>query len=139
MTQIHNVRPQTKKRGVKRVGRGGKRGTYSGKGQKGQKSRAGHNLRPAQRDILKSIPKLRGFKNKPKQSAVFALSLSDIQKINEKTISRETLLAHKVVSRKYKRVKIVGTGSLTSPKEIVGIPASKSATEKIKAAGGSIL
>lgn len=44
-----------------RVGRGGKRGTTSGKGQKGQKSRSGRRIRPAERDLIIRIPKLRGF------------------------------------------------------------------------------
>lgn len=138
MAQIHDIRPKTKKRNIKRVGRGGKRGTYSGKGQKGQKSRAGHKIRPAQRDILKSVPKLRGFKNKPKKAPAFALSLSDIERIQEKTITYHLLVEQGVVSKKYARVKIVGTGKISSAKEISGIPVSKTAAEKIKAAGGTI-
>jgi len=39
--QLHQLKPNHKKKSRKRVGRGGKKGTYSGKGMKGQKSRAG--------------------------------------------------------------------------------------------------
>ncbi len=58
--QIHQISKPKKQNSAKRVGRGGKRGTYSGRGMKGQKSRAGANIRPAIRDFIQQIPKLRG-------------------------------------------------------------------------------
>ncbi len=64
--QLHELRPQYKNKDKKRIGRGGGRGNYSGRGQKGQRSRAGHKIRPAIRDLIRRLPKLRGFKNKPK-------------------------------------------------------------------------
>jgi len=63
--QLHEVQPIHKNKSKKRVGRGGKRGTYSGRGMKGQKARAGHKIRPAIRDLVQRTPKLRGAKNKP--------------------------------------------------------------------------
>jgi len=60
MVQLHNIQPNTKRKTPKRVGRGGKRGTYSGRGLKGQKSRAGRKIRPQLRDIIKRIPKKKG-------------------------------------------------------------------------------
>lgn len=42
--QIHQLNPKQKKKNKKRIGRGGKRGTYCGRGVKGQKSRAGRKL-----------------------------------------------------------------------------------------------
>jgi len=44
--QIHQVTPKTKSKKGKYIGRGGKRGTYSGRGIKGQKARAGRKMRP---------------------------------------------------------------------------------------------
>ncbi|KKU11931.1 MAG: hypothetical protein UX16_C0001G0027 [Parcubacteria group bacterium GW2011_GWB1_45_7] len=61
--QLHELKPTTVNKGKKRIGRGGKRGTYSGKGMKGQKSRAGRRIRPAIRDLMQRTPKLRGAKN----------------------------------------------------------------------------
>lgn len=62
MLQLHTLQPvHFLKRKAPRVGRGGKRGTTSGKGQKGQKARAGRRIRPAERDLIIRIPKLRGF------------------------------------------------------------------------------
>src|SRR4030043_532865 len=54
------MKPKHKLKKKKRVGRGGKRGTYSGKGIKGQKSRAGRKMVPVIRELIKKYPKLRG-------------------------------------------------------------------------------
>jgi len=59
--QLHELKPRHKSKKIKRIGRGGKRGTYSGRGIKGQKSRAGHKIRPELRDFIKKIPKKRGY------------------------------------------------------------------------------
>lgn len=61
---LHQIAPANKSKSKKRIGRGGKRGTYSGRGVKGQKARAGRKIRPATRDLIQQIPKLRGSKNK---------------------------------------------------------------------------
>ncbi len=58
------LQPNIKEKSKKRVGRGGKRGTYSGRGIKGQKSRAGRKMRPAIRDLIQRTPKLRGVGDK---------------------------------------------------------------------------
>ncbi len=62
--QLYELKPSHKNKKHKRVGRGGKRGTTSGGGTKGQKSRAGHRIRPAERDLIQRLPKLKGFNNK---------------------------------------------------------------------------
>jgi large subunit ribosomal protein L15 len=59
--QLHEIKG-LKNKEKKRVGRGGKRGTYCGRGIKGQKARAGAKIRPALRDFIKKIPKLRGYR-----------------------------------------------------------------------------
>lgn len=58
--QLHNIAPRHHNTTKRRVGRGGKKGTYSGRGLKGQKSRAGNKVRPALRDFVLKVPKLRG-------------------------------------------------------------------------------
>ncbi len=62
--QLHTLQPIYKLKAKKRVGRGGSRGTYSGRGQKGQKARSGHKIRPAERDLIQRLPKLRGIGNR---------------------------------------------------------------------------
>jgi large subunit ribosomal protein L15 len=64
--QLHQLKPIHKLKKRKRVGRGGKKGTYSGRGIKGQKARAGRRLKPAIRELIKRYPKLRGYKFKSK-------------------------------------------------------------------------
>lgn len=75
--QLHEL-PSIKKRS-QRIGRSGKRGSYSGRGVKGQKSRAGRRLRPAERDIILRIPKRRGFRNMPKFVKPTVLNLGQLQ------------------------------------------------------------
>ncbi len=58
--QLHQLQPRTKRPAARQIGRGGKRGTTSGRGTKGQKARAGHRIRPEIRDQIKKLPKLRG-------------------------------------------------------------------------------
>ncbi|MDE2144662.1 MAG: hypothetical protein KGJ01_01695 [Patescibacteria group bacterium] len=62
--QLHELSPLHKNKEEKRIGRGGKRGTFSGRGTKGQRARAGHRIRPAERDLIQHMPKLRGTRNK---------------------------------------------------------------------------
>ncbi len=61
--QLHQLQADHPGKGIKRVGRGGKRGTFSGRGTKGQHSRAGRRIRPAERDYIQHLPKLRGVGN----------------------------------------------------------------------------
>ena len=121
--QLHEVRAKFRKYPKPRVGRGGKRGTYSGRGMKGQKARAGHRIRPALRDALLRLPKLRGFKNKPLRPKLPVINVGDLQRLGKLPDYP---------------VKILGKGELTKPIDIKGAPASKSAREKIIKAGGKI-
>jgi len=66
--QLHELQPNHKQRKAKRVGRGGKRGTYSGRGMKGQKSRAGYRMQPQVRELVKKYPKLRGYRRPKRKS-----------------------------------------------------------------------
>src|SRR3989344_5388851 len=59
--QIHNLKRQNKNKKDRMVGRGGKHAKTSGRGGKGQTARAGNKRRPELRDIIKKLPKLRGY------------------------------------------------------------------------------
>ena len=67
--QIHNLKRQHKNKKDRLVGRGGKHAKTSGRGGKGQTARAGNKRRPELRDIIKKLPKNRGYSfksiNKP--------------------------------------------------------------------------
>jgi large subunit ribosomal protein L15 len=62
--QLHDIQPKNRRKKKKRIGRGGGKGTYCGKGVKGQKSRAGNRIRPELRDFVKKVPKLKGYRFK---------------------------------------------------------------------------
>jgi large subunit ribosomal protein L15 len=120
-----------------RVGRGGKRGTTSGKGTKGQRSRSGHRIRPAERDFIQRLPKLRGFKNKPYTETVIPVNLDRLQHMEKSTVTPESLRAEGIV-RKSGVVKILGRGEISKKLLFSGVKVSASARKKIEAAGGSI-
>ena len=60
--QIHNLKRTHKNKKDRIVGRGGKHAKTSGRGGKGQTARAGNKRRPELRDIIKKLPKLRGYR-----------------------------------------------------------------------------
>lgn len=132
--QIHQIKPNKSKKGIKRIGRGGKRGTYSGKGQKGQRSRAGHNIRPGLRDVIIRTPKLRGFSNKIKNTKPIVLKLEWLNRVGEKEITREILVKYGI----NKPAKIVGGGKLNEVKNIVGIKMSRPVRKEIEKMGGTV-
>ena len=133
--QLHNLSIKNKKE--KRVARGGKRGTTAGRGTKGQKSRSGHRIRPAQRDLLIRIPKLRGYKNKPKSNFNLVLHLSDLAKFKTDVINRDALKAY--FGKDFRdEIKILDKGEIKKAVKIEGVKISKGAKEKIEKAGGSV-
>jgi large subunit ribosomal protein L15 len=138
--QLHELSPKTKRRGIKRIGRGGKRGTYSGRGQKGQHSRSGRKIQPAEMNVISKIPKLRGIKNKPKSVVVFETNVGYLSSIfkNTKTINKKVLLDMGLIKRMRDNAKILGNGEVKQAFTIEGIAVSKQAEEKIKAAGGTV-
>ncbi len=143
--QLHEIYPKHKLKKRKRIGRGGKRGTYSGKGQKGQKSRAGYNLRPVIRGWIKKYPKLKGYRQKLKikNEKLKILNLEVLEKkfnASEK-VNPQVLLEHKLIHRIKGRmpvVKILGKGKITKKLIVENCQLSKSAKDKIEKAGGTI-
>lgn len=140
--QIHELKPQQKKKGKKRIGRGGKRGTYSGKGQKGQKSRAGRKIRPAERDIILKFPKLKGTKNKPRERNIVVVNVGDLKRYISGTgsiIDDKSILSMLGMKKRHKIVKILGGGDIKTVITVRGVQVSKSAKKKIENAGGKVL
>jgi len=141
--QLHQIPSPKNQKSAKRIGRGGKRGTYSGKGVKGQKSRAGRKLRPEWRDMLKSIPKRRGYKFKSIQTKPVILNLADLNKFfkDGEVVSITTLSKKGLVTRvkgRMPEVKILGKGELSRKLSIKGLSVSKSVSEAIKKVSGTI-
>ena len=145
--QLHQLKPKHKLKKKKRVGRGGKRGTYSGRGLKGQRSRAGRKFKPAIRGLIKRYPKLRGYRFKSKvksqKSKIAILNLETLEKRfnSGEKITPEILLERKIIRRikgRLPKVKILSRGKLTKKLIIEGCQVSKSTREEIEKAGGSI-
>jgi len=130
--QLHQLKGNKKKK--KRIGRGGKRGTYSGRGMKGQKSRAGRKMRPELRDFIKKIPKKRGYRFKPGLKPQ-VVNLKDLEKHFSEgdIVSPETLFKKGLIGKvKKEGVKILGKGELKKKLEIKDCKASKSVKKIIK-------
>jgi large subunit ribosomal protein L15 len=141
--QLHQIKPIHKKKKQKRIGRGGKRGTYSGRGIKGQKARAGRKLKPVIRELIKRYPKLRGYKFTPIKSKPVVVNVGILnKKFKEGEIVSPQILLEKKIIRKIKgkipKVKILGKGNIKKPLIIKDCLFSKSAKEKIEKAGGKI-
>ena len=76
--QIHNLKRKNKNKKDRIVGRGGKHAKTSGRGGKGQTARAGNKRRPELRDIIKRLPKRRGYRFKSIRKVVL-LSKDKVQ------------------------------------------------------------
>lgn len=141
--QLHQIKPKHKLKKAKKIGRGGKRGTYCGRGIKGQKSRAGRKLKPIIREILKKYPKLRGykFKAKKKYQTVNLFILDKKFSAGEK-VSPEVLVERKILrdkGKKIPKVKVLAKGEIKKPLIFENCEFSEKAKEKILKAGGKIL
>lgn len=151
--QLHQLKPTHKLKKKKRVGRGGKRGTYAGKGIKGQRSRAGRKFKPIIRELIKRYPKLRGYRFKRIELKPAVVNLQTLEKkfsakdesaVGGKAkikINPQVLLEQGVIRRIKGRVpvvKILGEGKLTKALIVENCDVSKSAREKIKKAKGTI-
>ena len=137
--QLHTLQPATKRKKGKRIGRGGKRGTYSGRGIKGQRARSGHKIRPASRDLLIRIPKLRGSRNKSLRDKTAVVHVGDLEKkIKGGTVNRAALEEARLIRKSVARVKILGDGEITRALKVEGLEVSESARKKIEAAGGEV-
>jgi len=143
MIRLHTLSPLTKRKRSQRIGRGGKRGTYSGRGLKGQKSRAGGRIRPAIRDYMKQIPKLRGFRFKSRRDAYCTINIRDLCRNFSAgdTITPEALFQVKLARKSKGRIpqiKVLGGGEMHHPVHLHSLIVSKSARQKIEADGGTI-
>ena len=135
--------PGSKKR-RKRVGRGdgSGHGTYSGRGCKGQKSRAGYKMRPGfeggQLPLIKRLPQKRGFVNifRTEYTIVNLDKLNIFESGSE--VTPEKLVAMKIVKSLRYPIKILADGDINRPLVIKANKFSAVAKAKIEAAGGQV-
>ncbi len=134
--------PEGSRKSRKRVGRGpgSGLGNTSGKGDKGQRARAGasnaRGFEGGQMPIQRRLPK-RGFKN-PFRSEYAPVNLSKLEVFAEGTVvDRQLLVDSGIVKSGDVLIKILGTGELKKKLTIRMQAASKTAIEKIEKAGGT--
>ncbi|OGD32150.1 hypothetical protein A3C91_03310 [Candidatus Azambacteria bacterium RIFCSPHIGHO2_02_FULL_52_12] len=145
--QLDTLRPKHTTQKEKRIARGGKKGTTSGKGTKGQKSRAGHKIRPAERDMIKKLPKLRGRgTNQFKSFGVrdVPVNIRDLERAftSGDTVTPKSLVEKGLVAKRggaFPMVKILGMGTLTKKLTIEGCGVSASARAEIEKHKGEIV
>jgi large subunit ribosomal protein L15 len=145
--ELNNLRPaKGSTHSVKRIGRGqgsGHGGT-STRGHKGDKARSGHKNKRhhegGQTPLQRRLPK-RGFKN-PFRVEYIPMNLGQLQAISEKfnvtTITAEFLYENRYI-QKGERVKVLGTGELTSALTVTAHGCSDTAKAAIEAKGGSVI
>ncbi|MDO8552348.1 MAG: uL15 family ribosomal protein [bacterium] len=135
-------------RSRKRVGRGGKRGKTAGRGTKGQNARAGRKKRPEMRDIIKKLPKRRGYgKNRgrtvnPSRKDAIPVSLAVLQSHFEDgaEVTPKGLNEKRIIRARgplFPPVKIMG-GSISKKLNFKGCAVSATARAAIEKAGGTI-
>jgi len=140
-----NLRPPAgAKHKKKRVGcgDGSGHGTFSTRGCKGQKSRAGRDLRPGfeggQLPIIKRLPWTRGFTNVAKIEYSL-VNVGDLRLFDADTeVSPEALVETGLVKVARLPVKILGKGELDRPLTVKANKFSATAKSKIEAAGGKV-
>lgn len=126
---------------AKRKGRGHAtgNGTTAGRGMNGQKSRSGGGVRPGfeggQMPLYRRIPK-RGFKNIwAKEYAI--CNVEDLNKFEAgAVVTAEMMQEAGIINKLYDGVKVLGNGSLDKALTVQAVKFTKSAIEKIEAAGG---
>ena len=141
--KIHNLKRVTKNRKTAIVGRGGKRGKTSGRGGKGQTARAGHKVRPEWRDIIKKMPKLRGYTFKSYQGKFVVVNVGQLEHVfsNGDSVSPSILVKKGILETrlgKNPKVKILALGDLSKKLNISDCKVSADAKIKIEKAGGSV-
>ena len=142
--QIHTLDVE-KKKSRKRIARGGRRGTTSGRGTKGQKSRSGSSVDPlfegGRSSLVERMKKLKGFKSPRAKRTAVTLAFLERHFDAGEEVSRTSMIKKKLFSPK--RVvggfKVVASGTLS--KALVfdsRVQFSETALSAVKKAGGTI-
>ncbi|HBJ38446.1 MAG TPA: 50S ribosomal protein L15 [Planctomycetaceae bacterium] len=135
----------TKFKNRKRIGRGvgSGDGKTAGRGHKGHKSRSGYSRKPTFQGgampMVRRIPK-RGFTNRY-ASVVFAVNVSQLGEAFDDgaEVTLAMLAERNIAKGTFDEVKILGDGELTKKLTVAAHRFSKSAEEKITAAGGTVV
>jgi len=140
--QLHQLKPIHKLKKKKRIGRGGKRGTYSGRGMKGQKSRSGVKKKPGfeggKTPLWRQLAKQKGFKSIHPKKEIVNLSQLNKNFSDGDIITPRNLQKVGLIDNIKTGVKILSNGNLSKKLEIKGCFVSDGAREKIEKMGGVV-
>jgi|TARA_B100001750_G_C15434145_1_gene559944 large subunit ribosomal protein L15 len=144
MTRLHEIsRTSGKKSKRKRIGRGNGsgKGTYSGRGLKGQKQR--ESIKPlfegGQTPLIKKLPHMRGFNNLFKISYI-PVNLDILNSFDDGSeVNIESLIDKKLLRNRKLLIKILGRGDLSKKLVVSAHSFSVNAEKKIKKAGGEVI
>ncbi len=140
--ELHTLKRENPNKKARQVGRGGTRGKTSGRGGKGQTARAGNKRRPQMRDIIKKLPKLRGYRFKSTASKFSPVNIGALNVFAKgAVVSPESLFAMNLVRKSggtFPSVKILGSGEIKVALNVEHCEISAGARTKIEKAGGSI-
>jgi len=150
MVGLHTLKKNPNNKAKRRIGRGGKRGKTSGHGHKGQKQHGRHGIRPEIRDMIKKLPKRRGYgKNRARtvhdsRIAYAPVNLSQLEKAYTagEMVSPATLVEKGLVENQSGRLphaKILARGEITKKLTIEGCLLSEAARAAIEKVGGSVV
>lgn len=140
--ELGNLQPAVKKVSRRRVGRGigSGLGKTSGRGHKGQKARSGGGVRRGfeggQTPLYRRLPK-RGFKNIHAKTYT-EVTLTMLNKSKATNITAESLLAEGIIGKINDGIVVLGTGAIEKSVNVKATRFTKTAAEKIEAAGGKI-
>jgi large subunit ribosomal protein L15 len=139
--KLHHLKPaEGAKQDRTRVGRGraGARGKTAGRGTKGTGARG--KLRPGfeggQMPLIRRVPKLKGFTN-PNRVAYAPVNVELLATYFDGEVTPQAIVAHGL-AHKGSRIKVLGRGEIAKALTVKAHAFSRSAREKIEAAGGSV-
>ncbi len=143
--KLHDLAPaEGAKKARKRVGRGNGsgHGTYSGRGLKGQKARSGGKVNPrfegGQSPLVLRLPYKRGFQN-PFKKQFYTVNVEKLEGFEAGTeVTPEAMVKAGIIRDMEKPVKILGQGEVSKALTVRAHSWSRSAQEKIQAAGGTL-
>ena len=141
--QLHQIRPKVKNKRPKRFGRGSGsgHGKTSCRGHKGQKARSGGSVTPGfeggQMPLQRRLPK-RGFTNIFKKEYSL-INIADLNRFEPNSnLDLNSFQNAGMIKQSENMIKLLGNGEITVPMVIKVNKASKSAKEKVEAAGGRV-
>lgn len=140
--QINSLKREHPNKKHQQVGRGGTRGKTSGRGGKGQTARAGNKRRPQIRDIIKKLPKLRGYRFHSSSIKATPVNVEALNVFETGTVVTVASLFEQDLIRRVggilPKVKILAKGEISKKLSITGCEVSVAARTKIEKAGGTV-